>query len=93
MKKKLIDNLSLKLVSVVLAIICWFVVMNISDYVMTVRIYDIPVEEINGEVLSGLDKVYDIVSGDTVDMIVKGRRSVVSKLEASDFVATADYMR
>lgn len=90
MKRKLIHNLGLKLVSVVLAIMFWFVVMNISDYVMTVRIYDIPVEEINGEVLSGLDKVYDIVSGDTVDIIVKGRRSVVSKLEASDFVATAD---
>lgn len=90
MKRKFLNNLSLKILSVVCAIILWLVVMNISDYTMTVEIDDIPVTQINGDVLEELDQVYDVEKGDTVDIIVKGRRSVVSKLSASDFKATAD---
>lgn len=90
MKKKLLNNIGLKIVSIVLAIVFWLVVMNVSDYSMTVKIEDIPVQQLNGEVLEELDQVYDVASGDTVDIIVRGRRSVVSKLEKDDFVATAD---
>lgn len=89
-KSKLLNNLGLKLISVALAITLWFIVINVSDYQMTVRIQDIPVEQKNGEVLESLDQVYDIVSGNTVDIIVKGPRSMVSKLKAEDFVAVAD---
>ena len=90
MKKKLLDNIGLKIISVVVAIIFWLVVMNISDYTMTVRIDDIPVQQINGDVLAGLDQVYDVASGDTVSIVVRGRRSIVSKLTKDDFVAVAD---
>lgn len=40
--------------------------------------------------LDELDQVYDVVSGDTVDIIVKGRRSVVGTLDKDDFTAIAD---
>lgn len=90
MKNKLLNNLSLKILSVVCAVILWLVVMNVSDYTLTVRIDNIPVQQINGDVLDELDQVYDVEKGDTVDIIVKGRRSVVDKLTASDFIATAD---
>lgn len=90
MKKKLLNNIGLKIISIVLAIVFWFVVLNISDYSMTVKIENIPVQQLNGEVLEELDQVYDVASGDTVDIIVKGRRSVVTKLGKEDFVATAD---
>lgn len=90
MKKKLLNNIGLKIISIVLAIVFWFVVMNVSDYSMTVKIKDIPVQQLNGEVLEELDQIYDVASGDTVDIIVRGRRSVVSKLGKEDFVATAD---
>ncbi len=90
MKKKLLNNIGLKIISIVLAIVFWFVVLNVSDYSMTVKIEDIPVQQLNGEVLEELDQVYDVASGDTVDIIVKGRRSVVTKLGKEDFVATAD---
>lgn len=90
MKRKFLNNLSLKILSVVCAVILWLVVMNISDYTMTVEIDDIPVTQLNGDVLEELDQVYDVEKGDTVDIIVKGRRSVVSRLSASDFKATAD---
>lgn len=90
MKKKLLNNIGLKIISIVLAIVFWFVVLNVSDYSMTVKIENIPVQQLNGEALEELDQVYDVASGDTVDIIVKGRRSVVTKLGKDDFVATAD---
>lgn len=90
MKKKILNNFPLKILSVVCAMILWMVVMNISDYMITVRIDDIPVEQLNGDVLEELDQVYDVEKGDTIDIVVKGRRSVVSNLTASDFKATAD---
>lgn len=89
-KKTFLNNFPLKILSVVCAIILWLVVMNISDYTMTVEIDDIPVTKLNGDVLDELDQVYDVEKGDTVDIIVKGRRSVVTQLSASDFMATAD---
>lgn len=90
MKNKILNNLGLKILAVIFAIMLWLVVMNISDYTVTVHIDDIPVVKENGEVLESLDQLYDVVSGDTVDIIVKGRRSVVDSLSAKDFVATAD---
>ncbi len=90
LKNRLLNNIGVKIVSILLAVIFWLVVMNVSDYSYTVRIDDIPVQQINGDVLDELDQVYDIASGDTVDIVVKGRRSVVNKLGRDDFNATAD---
>lgn len=90
MKRRPLNNIGYKVLSVVMAIILWIVVMNISDYSITKRIEDIPVSQLNGDVLDELDKVYDVSEGDTVDIIVKGRRSIVSDLTAESFYATAD---
>ena len=90
MRSKILNNFWLKLLSVLLALILWLVVMNISDSTMTKKIKGIPVQQQNGSVLEELDQVYDVAKGDTVDIVVKGRRSVVEELEADDFIATAD---
>lgn len=89
-KKDDINHIGYKILSVVLAIVAWLAVANISDYQTTREISDIPVTQINGDVLEELDQVYDVASGDTVDIVVKGRRSVVGTLGREDFVATAD---
>ncbi len=90
MRSKILNNFGLKIASVFLAFMLWLVVMNISDSNITVQIKDIPVQQINEQALEELDKVYDVAKGDTVDIIVKGRRSVVEGLNANDFVAQAD---
>ncbi|MGN0389436.1 MAG: YbbR-like domain-containing protein [Wujia sp.] len=89
-KKDDINHIGYKILSVVLAIVAWLAVANISDYQTTREISDIPVTQINGDVLEELDQVYDVASGDTVDIVVKGRRSVVGTLGREDFIATAD---
>lgn len=88
--KKEDGTLGYKIIAVVLAVLLWIVVANISDYQTTKQIHEIPVTQINGAVLEELDQIYDVVSGDTVDIIVKGRRSVIGTLDASDFKAVAD---
>lgn len=90
MKSKLLDNLGLKILAVIVAIILWLVVMNVSDYAVTNDINGIPVIQLNGEALDELDRIYDVAKGNTVDIIVKGRRSLVEGLTADDFIATAD---
>lgn len=90
MKSKLLDNFGLKILALLFAIILWLLVMNVSDYAVTNQIDDIPVIQLNGDALSELDQIYDVTKGNTVDIIIKGRRSIVEGLDAEDFVATAD---
>ena len=89
-KDKIFKNFGYKLLSVFFACLLWLVVMNTSDYQTTKEIDNIPVTQLNGDVLNELDKLYEVAKGDTVDIVVKGRRSVIGDLSASDFIATAD---
>ena len=90
MRARLFKNLGLKILAIVFAVILWLIVMNISDDQITKEINNIPVEQVNGDVLEEKDQVYEVAKGDTVDIVVKGRRSIVSQLSASDFTAKAD---
>lgn len=90
MKKKLTKNLDVRILSLVLGCLLWIIVMNISDPVETKTISDIPVTVINEDAIAEADKVYTIVSGNTVDITVKGPQSIVRKLTASSFTAIAD---
>ena len=89
-KKSLFNHLGLKILSLLLAIIIWMIIMNLDDYSVTKTVRDIPVEEMNGSTIENLGKVYNIVDGDTVDVVVKGPRSLVDPLTAADFTATAN---
>ena len=88
--RKLFKHMGLKILSLLLAILLWLVVMNIDDYSMTRTIRSIPVTPLNGDSITSRGKVYDIISGSTVDIVVKGSRSVVDSLTVSSFTATAD---
>ena len=90
MKEKILKNWGLKLMAVLIAFLVWFLVANIEDYTVTKAITGIPVEILNENAITGQDMVYDIVQGKTVDIKVDGRRSVVEKLTAEDFTASAD---
>ncbi len=89
-KTNLLNNIGLKLLSLVIAVIFWLLVMNISDYSVTKSISGINVQVINGDSIENLGKVYDITSGKTVTVVVKGPKSIVDKLKPEDFKAVAD---
>ena len=89
-KPKIYSNLGLKLLSVVLGFLVWLLVLNIDDSAVTKTISNIPVTLVNTDAITSQNQLFTITSGDTVDVVIKGRKSVISNLDASDFKATAD---
>ncbi len=90
MKERLTRNIGLKILSLLLAVLLWVIILNVDDPVKTESFSNIPVNKINENVLKSKDQVYEVVSGDTVDVKVKGKRSIIEKLKKEDFQAIAD---
>ncbi len=90
MQKKLTINLSLKIVSVIVAFLFWLVIINITDPTTSRTFYDVPVQILNENVITSANQVYEVEDGDTVHVTVKGKRSFVETLTNEDFTATAD---
>ena len=91
MKKVLTRNIPLKILSFLLAVVLWVVIMNIQDPYITRTIEDISVVELNTDVFDNISKIYEVESGKTVSIKVKGKRSVIEYLKNTDFEATADF--
>ena len=91
MKKKLTNNLGLKLGSLVLAVVIWLLIQSVADP-LTTKTLTQTVEVRNEEVLSQQDEnyTYSIVSGETARFTISGRSSVINRLSASDFNVYAD---
>lgn len=89
-KPKIYSNIGLKLLSVLLGFLVWLLVLNIDDSAVTKTISKIPVTLINTDAITSQNQLFTITSGETVDIVVKGRKSLISNLDASDFKATAD---
>ena len=69
MKKFFLNNLGLKLASLVIGIIAWVLVVNALDPVTSFTITRVPVVLENTEAITGLNKVYSVISGGTVTVI------------------------
>lgn len=89
MKIKLKNNTGLKILSLILAIVLWYVIGNVDDPV-TIDTYTIPVQIINDDVLKSNNKAYEITEGDQVTFTVRGKSSILNKLSEKDFKAEAD---
>lgn len=91
MKKKLTNNLGMKLAALVLAVVIWLVIQSIADPVTT-RELTSKVEIRNEDVLQkqNEDYTYSIVGGDTAKFTISGKTTVIDHLSASDFNVYAD---
>lgn len=88
--KKLTNNLGFKLLAVLFAFAMWLVVYNIDDpsssknFTATVTIQ-------NAQSVSDMNKCYKVIDGTgTVSFRVTAKRSILEKLDYSDFTAIAD---
>lgn len=91
MKKKIFHNWGLKLVSLLLAVVLWFVAVQINDPSETVTFSSIPVRLTNTELLEQENKVYEVMDNtDVVRVTIRAPKSVTRDLRASDIVAVAD---
>lgn len=90
-RKRLLNNLGLKLTSVIIAIILWFIVAMVYNPKDSVSFSNIRVSLINTDLLEKGNKVYEILDdSDVVRVTVQAPRNVINQLRASDIVATAD---
>lgn len=89
-KNKIYSNLGLKFLSLILGFFVWLLVLNIDDSAVTRTISSVPVELINTDAITSQNQLFTITSGDTVDIVIKGRKSIITDLDATDFTAVAD---
>lgn len=91
MRKKLLHNWTLKLASLVLAAILWFLVVQIDDPKETKTFNNISVRLTNTELLEKENKVYEVLDNtNTVSVTVRAPRSIIGQIRSGDIVAEAD---
>ena len=91
--KTLTKNLGFKILAVVFAFILWLVVYNTDDPTVTVS-YTTNVTVENASAVTEMNKCYEVLNGtNTVTFAVTAKRSVLNKLEDTDFTAVADMNR
>lgn len=94
MGKKLLNNLALKLISAVLAVIIWFLVVMINNPKDSTSFSNIQVNLVHTELLEEGNKVYEILDEtDRIRVTVEAPRDVINQLRASDVIAEADVSR
>ncbi len=92
MKHKITKNWGLKLVSFLFAVMLWVIVTNINDPISPLRVYNIPVNIKNAELITDKGQIYEVLDGtDVLDAVtIRAPRSVIDTLDASNVIAEAD---
>ena len=93
MKEQKNNNMRIKVLSVLIAVLIWLLVANINDPVRKEKFTGIPVTIINENALTDLGYAYEVVEGDQVSITVEGKNSVVGNMSATDFQAVADFSK
>ncbi|MCR4691796.1 MAG: hypothetical protein K5739_10660 [Lachnospiraceae bacterium] len=89
-KKWIVQNLGLKALSLVVAVVLWLLVVNVSDPVVETTFQDIPLRVINSDSLASEGKVYEMMGNNVVTIVVDAKRSIVGSLSSENFRAEAD---
>ncbi len=92
MKRKITDNIGLKILAFVLAALLWLVSVNINDPTQTKTFRNIPVEILNKGILANDGKVYEVLdNSNVIDRIqITGKRSILDEISEDNIHATAD---
>lgn len=94
MRKKILHNWGLKLASLLLAAILWFLVVQLDDPKKSQPYYNIPVTLVNTELLEQGNKFYEVLdNSDSVRVTVTAPTSIIRQLRSTDIVAEADVSR
>lgn len=92
MKNKLSQNWGLKLGSFLFAVMLWLIVTNINDPVGTLRLYNVPVELQNEQLITNSGQIYEYLDNtDVIDVVtISAKGSIIDSLDKSNVVAVAD---
>lgn len=89
MKKFLTENLGLKILAIVLAVIVWVIAVNFSNPEITAT-KQVEVEVRNADIFENAGKTFELLSSTTVNVDYKVRTRDAYKIKASDFKAYID---
>lgn len=91
MLKRLLNNWLLKLISLFLAFLLWFLVVEIGDPKDDQDMGNVVVRLTNTQLLDEENKVYEVLDGtNVVKVTVYAPKSVLSQIRSSDITAEAD---
>lgn len=93
MIKKLMHNWQWKLLALIIAFALWAMIVNIQDPLATIEIEDVPVTIENIEEITSRGLAVEYKDGETVDLILRGKRSLIEELTIEDVFAYADFGR
>lgn len=89
LKMSLTNNIGLKFLAVLIALVLWLAIVNVNDPEKTITVSNIPISVTNESAITRRDMVYNVKSEQYLNITVSGKRSIVSNLSAEDFRATA----
>ena len=90
MKNRIFNNLILKIISVVLAIIAWLILVNIADPTTAITVGGVNVRFENESALSEKGYTYEVLDGAKISVDISGPKSEVTSISASDIDASVD---
>lgn len=88
-KMSLTNNIGLKFLAVLIALVLWLAIVNVNDPEKTITVSNIPISVTNESAITSRDMVCNVKSEQYLNITVSGKRSIVSNLSAEDFRATA----
>ena len=91
-RKALLGNLWIKLLSLLIAIGIWLMVTNANNPVRTTLFPNVPITIVNQDSVADIGKVIEVQGSGTVTLRVTEKRSVLERLsrDGSDFYVEAD---
>lgn len=90
MIEKILNNWFWKLLSVVIAFVFWVVIVNYQDPIITEDYENIPVEKRNEIAITSKNQAVDYLEGETVNISLRGKRSVIDNLDPENINVYAD---
>lgn len=90
MRKRLTNNLGLKLAALAFAFLLWLIVVNEIDPVEKRTYSNVVVTMLHDELILNKGNTYRIVNGNTVAVTVTAKRSILEKITPEAIRATAD---
>ena len=91
MKKRLTNNIGLKILALLASIILWLIVVNINDPEVTKTYEGIEVEILNTDAVTNDGKTFEILENSNyINVTITAKKSVMSALGKENIHATAD---
>ena len=91
MKHKWTNNLSLKIISLLVSCLIWLVVTNTNDPESTQVYKNVPITIKNQDTITNANKTFTVVDGvDKINVYVTARKSIRATLNSGSFTVKAD---